>query len=93
MENPILKFCIQVAFNKTVCIVSFAWAAFLETVPRPKMHQFIEEEELTAQRDAAVSLFKGLQEKVGWCQCVNMLMVHKCTQSAARLRIIRNSYS
>ena len=30
----------------------------------PVMHQSIEEDEVTAQRDAAVSLFKGLQERV-----------------------------
>ena len=32
----------------------------------PSMHQSIEEEEVTAQRDAAVSLFKGLQQRVCW---------------------------
>lgn len=48
--------------------------AFLETVSHPKMHRSIEEEELTAQRDAAVSLFKGLQEKVGW---VSVLIAKK----------------
>lgn len=47
------------------------------------MHQSIEEEELTAQRDAAVSLFKGLQAKVGW---VNVLIAKKKgLKNAARL--------
>lgn len=31
----------------------------------------IEEEELTTQRDAVVSLCKGLQEKVIWDNCID----------------------
>ena len=38
----------------------------MRVLPRnaPAMNQSIEEEEVTAQRDAAVSLFKGLQQRV-----------------------------